>query len=365
MASDEFSFIHKYFAHLDPTFNKQAQALGLTLGIGDDAALLKMDGTYAVTTDTLIENVHFFTNFNAKLLGARAVEVNFSDIYAMGAQPQYVTLSLDIPERYMDFDEFWQQFSVGLEEALARHHSFLIGGNVTHTSNRSAPLVITVTAIGKTALPGKSLRRNQAQVGDLIMVTNTLGANGVYVKTMYNNTLRNLDGDLRRNFERHAFSYDESMYDFMPILLKYSKCGIDISDGLLGDLSHILMQSHCRAVLNYESLPLDDLSRSLLPELKISPKSLLKMALNAGCDYNLLFTIAPDKHDKFLSEVALTPALKGLRLTTIGTITESKEDSYDDNYLATDGGLITIVNNQDEEVSLRLGTGSYNHFISN
>ena len=100
MPTDEFSFINQYFAKLNPSFNSKAQQNGLLLGIGDDAALIKMDGTYAITTDTLIENVHFFTNFNPYLLGQRTLDVNFSDLYAMGAQPQFVTLSLDIPDRY-------------------------------------------------------------------------------------------------------------------------------------------------------------------------------------------------------------------------------------------------------------------------
>lgn len=365
MVSDEFSFIHQYFARLDPSFNREAQAMGLELGIGDDAALIRMDGTYAITTDTLIENVHFFTNFNAHLLGARAMEVNFSDIYAMGAVPQFVTLSLDIPERYVDFEEFWRPFSEGVEEALARHHSFLVGGNIARTSNRNAPLAITVTAFGKSAVAGKALRRDRAQVGDVIVVTGTLGANGLYVKTMYNNTIRNLDSDIRRNFEQQAFGYDERMARFVPYLVNHAATAIDISDGLLGDLSHILMRSHCAALVNYESLPLDPLSKSLLADLKISAKSLLKLALSAGGDYNLLFTISPDELPKLEAEVKADPALSGFRMTRIGEVVENRQASSNDNSLAVDGGLITIVNNDCEEVTLRLGTGSYNHFITN
>ncbi len=79
MAIDEFDFIHKYFANLNSAFDGQARKNGLDVGIGDDAALIKFDGTYAVTTDSLIEGVHFFSGFNPFLLGSRALEVNFSD----------------------------------------------------------------------------------------------------------------------------------------------------------------------------------------------------------------------------------------------------------------------------------------------
>ena len=140
MVDDEFSFIHQYFARLQHAARPETSSAGVVLGIGDDAAILKLSGNYAITTDTLVENVHFFPNFNPHLLGARALEVNFSDVYAMGARPQYITLSLDISERYLDFDKFWQAFAQGVEECLARHNCLLIGGNVTRSNNRP-PLV--------------------------------------------------------------------------------------------------------------------------------------------------------------------------------------------------------------------------------
>lgn len=364
MPSDEFSFIEQYFANLNPSVKKDAQDKGLVLGIGDDAALIKMDGTYAITTDTLIESVHFFTNFNPFLLGTRTLDVNFSDLYAMGAQPQYVTLSLDIPDRYVDFNEFWEPFARGLQEGLNNHNCTLIGGNVTHINHKSAPLAISITAFGKSYIEGKSLRRDKAKVGDLIAITGTLGANGLYVKSMYNNAIRNLDSDAKKNFEEHAFNYDVRMGKFVSLLVKYSSCGIDVSDGLLGDISHILMQSKVRALVNYESLPLDPISNSLLSEFRMSAKSLLKLALSSGGDYNLVFTISKSNLDKLLKEMKACEELRGFRVTAIGEIIEARD--YDDfsNSLSTDGGLITIVNNKSQEVTLRLGTGSYNHFIA-
>lgn len=371
MISDEFAFIHKYFAHLNPSFAAEAQKMGLKLGIGDDAALIRMAGTYAITTDTLIENVHFFTHFNPYLLGARTLEVNFSDLYAMGACPQFVTLSLNVPERYFDFDEFWTPYSEGLAECLERHHCALIGGNVTHTTQKTAPLTLSVTAIGKSLVEGKSLRRDQAEVGDFIVVTGYVGTNGLYVRSTYNNAIRNIDSDLRRIFEQQAFAYDERMRDFVTILLQYSNCGIDVSDGLLGDLSHILVQSNSAAVLDYESLPLNPLAQSLLEDFRMSSKSLLKFALSGGGDYNLIFTVNPRKYESLQQELKANEQLRGFKVTKIGEITEWTDDSalmrggreYS-NELSTDGGRIMIVNHEGVPVSLHLGTGSYNHFIN-
>lgn len=365
MVSDEFSFIHQYFARLKHAALPESSSAGVVLGIGDDAAILKLSGNYAITTDSLVENVHFFPNFNPHLLGARALEVNFSDVYAMGARPQYITLSLDLSERYLDFDQFWQAFAQGVEECLARHNCLLIGGNVTRSNNRNAPLTISATAFGQCVGTGL-LRRNGAQVGDRIYVTGSLGSNGLYVKTVYNNSLRNLDSDERRHFEEHAFAYDARMSKFVEHVVAYSQCGIDVSDGLLGDLSHILMQSHCCALLNYESLPLDELSRSLLPHFKISEKSLLKLGLSAGGDYNLIFTVPQDKQAAFEAELKQDPELEGFLCTCIGEVVASEsEQDWDHNFLATDSGLITIVNAQGEPTTLRLGVGSFNHFLRN
>lgn len=364
MPTDEFSFIEQYFAKLNPDVNEQASGSGLVLGIGDDAALVKMDGTYAITTDTLIENVHFFTNFNPFILGTRTLDVNFSDLYAMGAQPQYVTLSLDIPDRYIDFDEFWEPFAKGLQDGLKNHNCLLIGGNVTHVSHKAAPLAISVTAFGKSYVEGKSLRRDQAKVGDLIVVTGTLGANGLYVKSMYNNAIRNLNSDEKKQFEEHAFNYDVRMGKFVNLLVNHASCAIDVSDGLLGDISHILMHSKVRALLNYESLPLDPISNALLSDFKMSSKALLKLALSSGGDYNLVFTISKENLELLESAMKNDVDLRGFRITNIGEIIEPRNYDNFSNSLSTDGGLITIVNNKCQEVSLRLGTGSYNHFIA-
>lgn len=379
MISDEFAFIHQYFAHLNPSFNAEAKRMGLELGIGDDAALVRMDGTYAITTDTMIENVHFFTNLNPKILGARSLEVNFSDLYAMGAKPQFVTLSLNIPDRYMDYDEFWSGFAEGFEQALEQHHCALIGGNVSHSSKRPAPLAITITAFGKNFVDGKAMLRSNAQIGDLIVVTGHVGLNSLYVKTAYNKSIRNIDTQARRDFEQQAFAYDARMRDFVEVLVPYCDCAIDVSDGLLGDLSHILVQSRCGAKIDYESLPLDPLALKLMDTFRISHKAMLKMAVEGGGDYNLLFCISKKDYRALGRALKKRPELADFKITPIGEITAlagyeheegaTQDESYlegvlGENELATDSGRVVITNHAGEVVPFRLGAGSYNHFIN-
>lgn len=368
VADDEFSFIHRFFGNLNPEFEAEARAMGLVLGVGDDAALLNLNGPYAVTTDTLVENVHFFSNFNAGILGARSLEVNFSDLYAMGAIPQFVTLSLNIPERYMDFDVYWSAFSKSFSECLLNHHCALIGGNICRTNARTAPLTISITAIGRSVDPYHSFRRNAAKVGDIIMCTGTLACNGLYVKATYNNVIRALDLGVRQNFEYHAFSYDPRMAEFVKMLLPYSDCAIDVSDGLLGDISHILVQSKCAAQIDYEVLPIDPMAKILSEECRVSDKSLIRLALASGGDYNLLFTISPENKNKLLQDLKNNPNMRGFKVSAIGEIVEPTLEQRDDmaeNNLATSCGLVTLINHQGEPVNLKLGAGSFNHFLAN
>lgn len=368
VVEDEFSFIHRFFGNLNPEFEAEARRMGLVLGVGDDAALLDLNGSYAITTDTLIENVHFFPNFNANILGARTLEVNFSDLYAMGAVPQFVTLSINLPDRYMDFDVYWSAFSQSFSECLLKHNCALIGGNICRNNARAAPLTFTVTAIGKRLDPQRCFRRNKAKVGDIIMCTGTLACNGLYVKATYNNVVRGLDQNVRQNFEYHAFSYDARMAKFIEVLLPFCECAIDVSDGLLGDLSHILVQSKCAAQINYEALPIDPMAKALSADCRVTEKTLTRVALASGGDYNLLFTVPAEQKDTLVNLVKATPELRGFKLTAIGEITEptlEQQDELYDNDLATSCALVTLVNNAGEPVNLKLGAGSFNHFLAN
>ncbi len=169
MSLTEFSLIQRFFT-------QQRVKNPLTdLGIGDDCALLSVPDGYqlAITTDTMVENVHFFADADPEQLGHKLLAVNLSDLASMGAQPLSVTLALTLPK----VDEVWlAAFSKGFLSLAEQHSVDLIGGDTT-----SGPLTLTVQALGLVP-KGKALRRSTAQVGDYIYLTGGIGDAGLGLK---------------------------------------------------------------------------------------------------------------------------------------------------------------------------------------
>lgn len=365
MAIDEFQFIHQYFAHLNPDLNAKAQANGLELGIGDDAAMVKVDRSMAITTDTMIEGVHFFSDITPRILASRSLEVNFSDVYAMGALPQFVTLSLIIPKRYRENDSFWKEYSQGFAYCLRRHNSTLIGGNISSTLSPDAPLTIVVTAFGAKVDEGNILRRDEAEAGDLIYVTGPVGFNGLYIKAKYSQRIEYLSSDESMSFEQAAHFYDERMARFIEVLVKYSKCAVDVSDGLLGDLSHILVNSQCRATLKVDNLPITAIMLDYAKKLKLDHDEVTKLALSAGGDYNILYTVKPEHESALLDELNAIDCMAGFLNTKIGVIEKAQDNDFaDNNTLATKDDLVRIVERDGKLSKFNQRTRSFNHFAS-
>lgn len=266
MALAEFDLISRYFAvHAPQHPNNQ-------LGIGDDCALVQLPVGYqlAVTTDTMVENVHFFADADPYLLGHKLLAVNLSDLAAMGAEPFAVTLALTLPK----VDESWlHAFSNGFMSLAQRYKVDLIGGDTT-----SGPLTLTVQAMGM--LPqGRALLRSHAKVGDLIFVTGQLGNAGLGLKIK--------QGYFCQDAELPLNSFNQPMpriYEGMSLRSIANAC-IDISDGLASDLGHILQQSQAGAVLDWQQLPLS-------PQVQyyIEQTGDWQMPLTAGDDYELCFT---------------------------------------------------------------------------
>lgn len=281
----EFELIHDYFvrrkrADLPENF--------VQLSIGDDCAITEVpsDQRLAITTDTLVCGTHFLPDINPKALAYKAIAVNLSDLAAMGATPRWVSLALTLPA----VDPNWLgQFSTGLFEILEPHQVALIGGDTT-----KGPLSISVTAQGFLPKNG-GLFRHQAQIGDFIYVSGNLGDSAAGLALLLENQSPNafnfnaaqqaLIGRHLRPTPRLALGQQ---------LLAYSRCGIDISDGLLADLSHILKRSQCAAEIWLEKLPLSAPLRALHSE-----KAAQTLALTGGEDYELCFTISPEKQPAF------------------------------------------------------------------
>ena len=283
----EFELIDRYFgegrlargAGLAASSAKSAKsavsAVAPVLGIGDDCALLsppRPGQVLAISTDMLVEGRHFFAGTPAAAIGHKALAVNLSDLAAMGAEPLGFTLALALPT----VDEAWLEgFSRGLFDLAERWQCPLIGGDTT-----GGPLCISITVLGAVAAGG-ALRRDGAQPGDDIWVSGALGGAAAAVA--------------ERQAGRRAAAAAAERLDWPrprmrlgPALAGVARSAIDLSDGLSGDLAHILKASGgLGAELLLSAIPLD----AALTSLPLARQQAL--ALGGGDDYELLFTASP------------------------------------------------------------------------
>ena len=304
----EFSLIDKFF--------KQKKHLNghTNLGIGDDCALLSIPTGYelAITTDTMVENVHFFADADPAQLGHKLLAVNLSDLAAMGAKPISVTLALTLPR----VDENWlRQFSNGFLGLATQFSIDLIGGDTTQGA-----LTLTVQAMG--IVPNEqALKRSTAQIGDAIFMTGNLGDAGLGLKIKQG--YRHEDAQEALNRFHAPMPRIETGLALQGIA---SAC-IDISDGLLSDLGHILKQSGVGACIEWEKLPLSSSVRSY-----IEHTGDVLMPLIGGDDYELCFTVpaklihcVPDN----CTQIGTIEAQLGLRLKKSGHIETLTAKGYE------------------------------------
>ncbi len=290
----EFDLIRRHFTW-------PAARRDVTLGVGDDAALLQVPAGHelAVSVDTLVAGVHFPQETPAGALGHKALAVNLSDLAAMGADPAWATLALTLPEA----DDTWvAEFSAGFQ-ALAREYPVdLVGGDTTR-----GPLSVTVQVMGLVP-QGKALRRSGARAGDGIYVTGTLGDGALGLRLLAQQS--EIDPAGQRLVERLMRPRPRIQ---AGIALRHSAhAAIDISDGLLADLGHVLDASGVGARIHLAQLPLSD------EFLAVSGEVIdWSLPLSGGDDYELLFTMPPDM--EFL--IGTQPG--GVRWTRIGTVERS------------------------------------------
>ena len=269
MPLSEFDLIDRFFRGLTPVRDD------VVLGIGDDCALLQVaEGRQlALTTDTLVEGVHFSPGADPESLGHKALAVNLSDLAAMAAEPAWVTLALTLPRA----DEAWlEAFAHGFAQLAREHRVALVGGDTTR-----GPLSVTVQAHGLVG-PGEAILRSGARPGDLVYVTGTLGDAGLalMVRQGFYTAPEHL-AFLRRRLDRPVPRIDAGRS-----LGGVASAGIDISDGLASDLGHIVRASARGATLHLEQLPLSAAVRDYVRDTgDWSP------ALSAGDDYELCVTI--------------------------------------------------------------------------
>jgi thiamine-monophosphate kinase len=275
---NEFELIKNFCSH------QTIQRQDVIVETGDDCAIVEVpkNQQLAITTDTLVAGVHFPLNTSAYDIGYKSLAVNLSDLAAMGATPAWVTIALTLPE----VQESWlMDFANGFFSLATRSKVQLIGGDLTR-----GPLTITIQAHGFVPT-GQAITRNKAKVGDLIYVTNTLGDAGLAL-AIINNQIKIDPTDAEEIMAR--LNRPEPRWQAGEKLRQIASAAIDISDGLVGDLGHILKKSAVGAVVYVDSLPLSKVLRTCLHEEKA-----ILLALAAGDDYELCFTI-PKEHEKLL-----------------------------------------------------------------
>ncbi len=296
MAGAEFELIEHYFRGLSDRED-------VLVGIGDDCAVVDWVAPLAISTDTLIEGVHFPAGMEAADVGHRCLAVNLSDLAAMGATPKGFTLALTLP----CVDPDWLDgFARGLGRLAEEFQVALIGGDTTR-----GPLSVTITIIGQAA--EGSLVRGGAKPGDLIYVSGEFGG-----------ALAGLDAmDLPQPTPEQAvwvsrFSRPQPRVLLGQGLVGLASAAIDVSDGLLADLGHLLRASGCGATLQLEQLPIAAGLADLYGEADA-----VQRAACGGDEYEICFTVPPSRVDELRS---LSTQLN-LPLTQIGILNANERVS--------------------------------------
>ena len=272
MSLTEFEAIEKYFAGLTPA------GRGVMLGIGDDAALLEPgpDSCLVVSTDTLVSGVHFFPDADSSDVGYKALAVNLSDMAAMAALPRWFTLALTLSETEMTH-EWLDGFARGLGQVAGEYGVALVGGDLC-----KGPLAVTIQVIGECP-KGREIRRRGAVAGDHIYVSGELGSAAFALALLKSGRPPHPDclARLLRPVPRIELGLS---------LRWIASAMIDISDGLLADLGHLLDAGNVGAQVNIGTIPYNE---RLDAEADTAQK--WRYIISGGDDYELCFTVPPAK----------------------------------------------------------------------
>ena len=295
MSLNEFSLIERYFAN---TGNTRYPA---KLSQGDDAAIVEIPaGMQAVMSmDTLIGGVHFPSNTSAADIAYKSLAVNLSDLAAMAATPAWFMVSLSLP----DFDEAWlSEFSCSLKEVAETYQLELIGGDTCQ-----GPLSITVQITGLVQ-KDRYVTRSGARSGDKILVSGLLGnaALGLAHLQKQIKLPETISGECLSALKRPL-----PRIELIDFLSRYASAAIDLSDGLVGDLAHILKLSGVGAEINQAKLPVDEW---------IIENNAFQYALSGGDDYEICFTLPAEYWPRVVQWNQQNP---DCRLSQIGEISES------------------------------------------
>lgn len=293
----EFDLIKRYFHRPHP---------GAVLGVGDDAALIQVSPgmELAVSADMLVAGTHFYPDTDPWLIGWKSMAVNVSDMAAMGAQPCWATLAIALPQA----DEVWvAKFTEGLFACAEQFDIALVGGDTTR-----GPLTISVQIMGEIP-PGTSLLRSNAQAGDDIWVSGPLGDAALALAAIqgrYPLPQEELDLCVR------TLHQPQPRVALGLALRGLANSALDISDGLLADLGHILERSKVGAEIQLQAIP-----TSTIVSAHSHQETVQNMILTGGDDYELCFT-APVEHRQRIEAIGRQ---LGLDMAVIGRITNTQQ----------------------------------------
>jgi thiamine-monophosphate kinase len=308
----------------------QAAWKQLIIGIGDDAAAYFSNNEIQLATvDSLVQDIHFsFSYMSWQELGWKSLAVNLSDIAAMGGFPRYALVSLGLPgkTRVEDVIDLYR----GMFEIAGKFGVAVVGGDTV-----SSPVIfISVTVIGSTGVKNKNLlKRSAAKAGDKIAVTNCLGVSAAGLE-MLSKGLK-FKPKIAKNLRQAHLMPNPRVVEGQLLIEKGVKCGMDISDGLVGDLMHICQESEVGALISVDLVPVSP------PVKECFGERALELALNGGEDYELLFTASPQVMNKVIKAM---PCL----VTVIGEITTDKT------------GKVTLIDSQGKPFKIKK-TG-WDHF---
>ena len=304
VAVNEFELIRQFF-------DRRLDQSDVIIGVGDDGAVLRpADGEDQVQViDTLVEGVHFPSGTDAFDVGYRVVAVNVSDIAAMGARPQWMTLALTLSEA----KETWlAAFSSGLFTAAEEYGVRLVGGDTT----RGQSLVVTVAISGAIAR-NSAIPRTGARPGDAVFVSGTLGDAAAGLSL--------LQGSGQNSFLQRRFLRPTARTAIGQSLVGHATAMIDVSDGFVGDLEKLLNSSRVGAQIEIERLPLSTAMRE-----QFNSCDAREFALYGGDDYELCFAASARavKHIAGITEVGVVTAAEELILTFEGKVVPTAGSGY-------------------------------------
>ena len=286
---DEFDLIKKYFV---PISSVESQYLS------NDGAVFKpkINLDYVVSTDTIIEKIHFKGDESPELIAKKALRTNLSDLAAMGADPEYYSLSVSLPKKKAK--NFIKNFVKGLKEDQNEYKIKLLGGDLTASPDL---ITITINIIG-TVPRGKSIGRANSVTDDLIYVTGILGLSNIGLLNLDKNDEKYSEAKLKYYLPQPRVNFSASIRSFVTAM-------IDISDGLVQDCRHLARESNLEFVINLKNLPISNIDL-------LSYERRLNSALIGGDDYELLFTSPPE----YKEEIHNIAKIHGLKVTNIGYV---------------------------------------------